>query len=64
NVSDSVFENCRKVAVRIDSNKANVSIFDNLFASNLVAIRSAVTLRNDIKVQNVFRENGTDISLL
>ena len=64
NVSDSVFENCRKVAVRIDSNKANVSIFDNLFASNLVAIRSAVALRNDIKVQNVFRENGTDISLL
>ncbi|OQC14678.1 MAG: hypothetical protein BWX72_01245 [Firmicutes bacterium ADurb.Bin080] len=63
NVSDSTFENCRKVAIRIDSSKASVSIFDNLFASNYVAIRSAVPMRNDIKVQNVFRENGTDISL-
>lgn len=63
-VSNSVFENSRKTALRIDSNKATISIFDNIFASNSLAISSVVPMRNDIKVQNMFQENATDIVIL
>lgn len=63
-VSNSTFSNCRATGLRIDSLKSVLSIFDNIFISNIIGIRSAVALRNDIKAQNIFRENGIDTKLM
>ena len=47
----------RGYAVSIAYSNATTSIFDNLFNSNDVAIKTVVALRNDIRVQNVFTQN-------
>ena len=47
----------RGSAVNIAYSKATLSIFDNTFDSNDIAIKTSVALRNDIRVQNVFAQN-------
>ncbi len=48
----------RGVAVNILNSKATLSIFDNVFDSNDTAIESLAPLRNDLDVQNTFRQNS------
>lgn len=60
-ISENSFSFCRNVALRIDNSRSTVSIFENTFSQNSVGIRSTVTLRNDIKVQNNFVENALDV---
>lgn len=45
-------------SVNVAYGKAVVSVYDNVFTNNNVAIKTSVALRNDIDVQNTFAQNG------
>ena len=45
-------------SVNVAYSKAVVSVYDNVFTNNNVAIKTSVALRNDIDVQNTFAQNG------
>lgn len=47
----------RGAAVNIAYASATTSIFDNIFDSNDIGIKTSVALRNDIRVQNTFKQN-------
>lgn len=57
-LSNNVFRNTRGPAVYIGAMNSTVSIFDNTFKLNNVAIKTNTPLRNDIRAQNVFSENA------
>ncbi|MBO7156744.1 MAG: hypothetical protein J6V83_05005, partial [Clostridia bacterium] len=57
-LNDNVFNLNTGSAVNVAYTKAEVSVFDNNFTNNNVAIKTSVPLRNDIDVQNTFSQNG------
>ena len=57
-LSDNSFVNTKGPAVYIGATNSEVSIFDNVFKRNNVAIKTNTPLRNDIRVQNEFAENA------
>lgn len=57
-LSDNSFVNTKGPAVYIGASDSEVSIFDNVFKRNNVAIKTNTPLRNDIRVQNEFAENA------
>lgn len=57
-LNDNSFRNTRGAAVYIGSFDSEVSIFGNEFLLNNIAIKTNTPLRNDIRVQNDFRENA------
>lgn len=56
-INGNTFVTNNGVAVNIVAKNATVSVLNNVFRANDVAIRTAVALRKDIKAQNEFKEN-------
>lgn len=63
-VTDSNFSYQLEAAIKVDAADANVNINYNVFAYNKVAIVSYAPVRDDVRIQNTFQGNNTDIQAL